>query len=86
MIKDWDSHLNVEYSGSAYWALYMYKYFYKGAARKERIDLGSEKEHDSLDEIKLFIYGRIMCKCMDIRIIQHHYHQYVLLKSAVELN
>ena len=61
MILDWDSHLNIEYSGSAYCALYMYKYCYKGAARKERIDLGSEKEHDSLDEIKLFIYGRIMC-------------------------
>ncbi len=27
-------------SGSAYCALYMYKYCYKGAARKERIDLG----------------------------------------------
>jgi hypothetical protein len=61
MIMDWDSHLNVEYSGSAYWALYMYKYSFKGAVRKERIDLGSEKEQDSLDEIKLFIYGRIMC-------------------------
>jgi len=63
MIMDWDSHLNIEieYSGSSYCALYMYKYCYKGAARKEHIDLGSEKEHDSLDEIKLFIYGRIMC-------------------------
>ncbi len=61
MIMDWDSHLNVEYSGSGYCALYMYTYCYKGAARKERIDLGSVKEHDSLDEIKLFIYGRIMC-------------------------
>ncbi len=60
MIMDWDSHLNIEYSGSAYCALYMYKYCYKGAAKKERVDLGSEKEHDSLDEIKLFIYGRIM--------------------------
>jgi hypothetical protein len=39
----------------------MYKYCYKGAAKKERVDLGSEKEHHSLDEIKLFIYGRIMC-------------------------
>jgi hypothetical protein len=61
MIMDWDSHLNVEYSGSAYCALYMYKYCYKSAARKVCIDLGSEKEQDSLDEIKLFIYGRIMC-------------------------
>ncbi len=61
MIMDWDSYLNVEYSGSGYCALYMYKYCYKGAARKECIDLGLEKEHDSLDEIKMFIYGRIMC-------------------------
>ncbi len=60
MIMDWGSHLNVEYSGSAYCTLYMYKYCYKGAARKEHLDLGSEKEEDSL-EIKLFIYGRIMC-------------------------
>jgi hypothetical protein len=61
MIMDWDSHINMEYSGSSYCALYLYKYCYKGAARKERIDLGSGQEHDSLDEIKLFIYGRIMC-------------------------
>ncbi len=61
MIMDWDSHINVEYSGSAYCALYLYKYCHKGATRKERIDLGSEQEHDSLDEIKLFIYCRIMC-------------------------
>jgi hypothetical protein len=62
MIMDWDSHINVEYSGSAYCALYLYKYCYKGAARKERIDLSPDQEHDSLDEIKLFIYRRIMCK------------------------
>jgi len=61
MMMDWDSHINVEYSGSHYCALYLYKYCYKGAARKERIDLSPEQEHDSLDEIKLFIYGRIMC-------------------------
>jgi len=61
MLMDWDSHINVEYSGSAYCALYLYKYCYKGAARKERIDLSPEQEHDSQDEIKQFIYGRIMC-------------------------
>ncbi len=62
MRMDWNSHL-VEYSGSVYCALYMYKYCYcyKGAARKEHIDLGLEKEQDSLDKIILFIYGRIMC-------------------------
>ncbi len=67
MIMDWDSHINVEYSGSAYCALYLYKYCYKGAARKERIDLGSEQEHDSLDEIKLFIINsRIMCSMVAV--------------------
>jgi hypothetical protein len=91
MIMDLDSHINVEYSGSAYCALYLYKYCYKGAARKERIDMGSEQEHDSLDEIKLSIYGRIMCSmvavggCMDIRIILHQNRQFVHLKFAVEL-
>jgi hypothetical protein len=61
MMMDWDLHINVEYSGSEYCALYLYKYCYKGAARKERIDLSFEQEHNSLDEIKLFIYGGNMC-------------------------
>ena len=47
MMMDWDSHINVEYSGSAYCALNLYKYCYKGAARKERIDLSPEQDHDS---------------------------------------
>jgi len=61
MIMDWDSHINVEYSGPANCAFYLYKYCHKGAARKERIDLSPEQEHNSLDEIKLFISRRIMC-------------------------
>jgi hypothetical protein len=55
MIMDWDSHINVEYSDSAYAALYMYKYCYKGPAKLERIELSIDKEQDSLDEQKLFI-------------------------------
>ncbi len=35
MMLDWDSHINVEFSGSAYCALYMYKYCYKGASKVE---------------------------------------------------
>ena len=64
MMMDWGSHLNVEYSGSAFSALYIYKYCYKGAFNRELIELKSSDEiHDSNDEIKLFIYGRVMC-CM----------------------
>jgi hypothetical protein len=58
MMMDWDSHCNCEYSGSAYCALYMYKYCYKGASKSERIAL--ESEHGQ-DEIQNFIYGRVMC-------------------------
>jgi hypothetical protein len=92
MIMDWKSHLNVEYSGSTYCALYIYKYWYKGAARKERIDLGLEKEQDSLDEIncsfmaELCVLWQQFGECMDIRIIPHQNHLYVHLKYAVELN
>ena len=58
IMMDWDSHTNCEYSGSAYCALYMYKYCYKGAAKSERIAL--ESEHGQ-DEIQHFILGRVLC-------------------------
>ncbi len=60
MMMDWDSQLNVKYSGSAYCALYLYKYCYKGSSKREQSALDSEKEQDSLDEIKLLMYGGIM--------------------------
>ena len=60
IMMDWDSHINVEFSGSAYCALYMYKYCYKGAAKVERICLSNEEQQDSRDEIKLFMYGQTM--------------------------
>ncbi len=50
----------MEYSGSAYCALYLYKYCYKGASKREKIAFKLKKERDFLDEIKLFMYGRIM--------------------------
>ena len=61
MLIVWGSHINVEYSGLAFSALYVYKYCYKGASKKEHIELNSEQDHDLEDEIKLFIYGRVMC-------------------------
>jgi hypothetical protein len=82
MLMDWDSHINVEYSGSAYCALYLHKYCYKGAARKECIDLSPEQEHDSLDEIKHFIYGRIMCS-MSVVWQMYGYQDYPAPKPPV---
>jgi hypothetical protein len=60
MMMDWDSHINVEYSGSGHCAQYLYKYLFKGPAQKERIKMYSVQERDSHDEIKLLIYGQVV--------------------------
>ena len=83
MMMDWGSHLNVEYSGSAFSALYIYKYCYKGAFNRELIELKSSDEiHDSSDEIKLFIYGRVMC-CMAAVWRLYGYQDYPASEPAV---
>jgi hypothetical protein len=53
MMLDWDSHINVEYSGSGHCVQYLYKYLFNGPAQKDRIEMYSEQERDSHDEIKL---------------------------------
>ncbi len=58
---DWDSHINVEYTGSGHCVQYLYKYLFKAPAQKERIEMYSEQEHDSHDEIKSFIYWQVVC-------------------------
>jgi hypothetical protein len=82
MIMDWDSHINVEYSGLAHCALYLYKYCYKGAARRNRIDLESEQAHDSCYEIKLFINGHIMCS-MSVLWHLYGYQDYAASETPV---
>jgi hypothetical protein len=82
MMIDWDSHLNVEYSGSAYCALYLYKYCYEGASKREQIAFESEKERNSLDEIKLFMYGRIM-SFMSAVLHLHGYQDYPVSEPPV---
>jgi hypothetical protein len=61
MMMDWDSHINVEYSGSGHCVQYLYKYLFKGRAQRERIEMYSGQECDSHDEIILFLYGQVVC-------------------------
>jgi hypothetical protein len=61
MMMDWDSHINVEYNGSAYCVIYIYKYCFKGPNQRERIEMNSEQEHYSHDKIILFMYGQLTC-------------------------
>ncbi len=51
MMMDWYSHINIEYNGSAYCALYLYKYCFKGPKQRECIEMNSEQEHDSHNKI-----------------------------------
>jgi hypothetical protein len=39
----------------------VYKYLFKGPAQRERIKMYLEQERDSHDEIKLSIYGQVVC-------------------------
>jgi hypothetical protein len=58
-MMDWDSHINVKYSGSGHCVQYLYKYLFKGPAQRERIEKYSEQEHDSHDEIKYSYMDRL---------------------------
>jgi hypothetical protein len=41
MMMDWDSHINVEYSGSGHCVQYLYKYLFKGPAQRKRVEVYS---------------------------------------------
>ncbi len=92
MMMDWYSHINVEYSGSGHCVQYLYKYLFQGPAQKERIEMYSEQERDSHDEVKLFIYGQVvramgaMCHFMGIRTIQDLFRLFVLSKCELQSN
>jgi hypothetical protein len=58
---NWDSHINVEYSGSGHCVQYLYKYCFNGPTQRKQIKMNLEQMQDSKDEIKLFIYGQELC-------------------------
>ncbi len=70
MMMDWDSHINVEYSGSGRCVQSLCKYLFKGPAQRERIEMYLEQECHSHDEIKLFMYGQVVCA---MRAMWHFY-------------
>jgi hypothetical protein len=39
MMMDWDSHINVEFSGTQHCVVYLYKYLFKGPKRREKIEM-----------------------------------------------
>ncbi len=61
MMMDWDSHINIEYSGSGHCVQYLHKYCFKGPTQREQTKMDSKQIQDSEDEIKLFINGQVSC-------------------------
>jgi hypothetical protein len=58
------------------------KYLFKGTAQKERIEMYSKQEHDCHDEIKIFIYGQVVC-AMGLMWRFYGYQDYPASISAV---
>jgi len=71
LLKDWNGHANVEFAGSTYTVIYLYKYLFKGSS-KVKLRLTNADDVSNNDEIKLYLRGRYLCS-MDCywRILGH---------------
>ena len=71
LLKDWNGRANVEFAGSVYTVIYLYKYLFKGS-KKVKLQLTNADDVNNNNEIKLYIRGRYLC-AMDCywRILGH---------------
>jgi len=71
LLKDWNGHANVEFAGSTYTVIYLYKYLFKGS-KKVKLRLTNADDINNNDEINLYLRGRYLCS-MDCywRILGH---------------
>jgi len=71
LLKDWNGHANVEFAGSTYTVIYLYKYLFKGS-KKVKLRLTNANDIRDDDEINLYLRGRYLCS-MDCywRILGH---------------
>ena len=52
LLKDWSGHANVEFAGSTYTVIYLYKYLFKGS-KKVKLRLTNADDICNNDEIRL---------------------------------
>jgi len=60
VLLDWDGHINVEYAGTSYTVLYLYKYLFKGN-KKLKAFLQELDESQKKDEHFMYLRGRYIC-------------------------
>lgn len=88
MLLDWRGHMNVESASNSKCVLYLYDYLFKGLkkvlaeARKEALERGETGK--VVDEIKLFIKGRLLC-AMDATYRAFGFSNYPAQQPAVKL-
>jgi hypothetical protein len=72
LLLDWGGHAYVDWCGSTYTVLYLYKYLYKGAT-KVKFRLENADDVDDDDEITLYLRGRYLCSMDAVwRILGYH--------------
>ena len=60
LLKQWNGHANVEFAGSTYTVIYLYKYLFKGS-KKVKLRLTNADDIKDNDEIRLYVRGRYLC-------------------------
>jgi len=58
ILLDWNGHANVEYSGSSYCIIYLYKYLFKG---RKKVTATVKRKNNPRNEIEAYLQGRYMC-------------------------
>jgi len=83
LLLDWNGHINVEYAGTTYTVLYLYKYLFKGNKKeKARIKALGVTEEEKKDEILMYLKGRFIC-AMDSMWRFFHFQTYPSAKPSV---
>ena len=83
LLLDWDGHINVEFAGSSFTVLYLYKYLFKGNKKvKARLVDMNISEEERKDEHGMYLRGRMIC-AMDSMWRYFGFHTYPATKPSV---
>ena len=83
ILLDWDAHINVEFAGTSFTVLYLYKYLFKGNKKvKARLLEMNVSEEERKDEHGMYMRGRYICS-MDSMWRFFSFHTYPATKPSV---
>jgi hypothetical protein len=63
LLLDWDGHINVEFAGSSFTVLYLYKYLFKGnkKVKARLVEDVNISEEERKDEHGMYLRGCMIC-------------------------